>query len=165
MNRTIAFCAALGILAAGCGSQAIKPPADPLPAQATEEASASAGTMNLIGTEWFLEDLAGAGILDGVRGTIAFPEAGHIAGSGPCNRFNGPCAVGEFTRTGDLARATFTTGPLASTRWICIPAVNYHEQRYLAALQAAEWIEIDGPYLKVYSKGGEKPLRFTLLTQ
>ena len=34
----------------------------------------------LVGSEWRLEDLGGTGVLDRVEATLAFPEAGRVAG-------------------------------------------------------------------------------------
>jgi heat shock protein HslJ len=43
----------------------------------------------------------------------------------------------------------------------CPEAVMNQETKYLDALQAAERFEWKAPYLLIYCKGFEKPLRFT----
>ena len=43
----------------------------------------------------------------------------------------------------------------------CPEAVMNQESKYLEALQAAERFEWKDPYLLIYCKGLEKPLRFT----
>jgi hypothetical protein len=43
-------------------------------------------------------------------------------------------------------------------------AVMNQEMKYLNALQAAERFEWNDPYLLIYCKGFEKPLRFTRMT-
>jgi hypothetical protein len=43
-------------------------------------------------------------------------------------------------------------------------AVMNQEMKYLNALQAAERFEWNNPYLLIYCKGFEKPLRFTRMT-
>jgi heat shock protein HslJ len=43
----------------------------------------------------------------------------------------------------------------------CPEAVMNQETKYLQALQAAERFEWNDPYLLIYSKEMEKPLRFT----
>jgi heat shock protein HslJ len=43
----------------------------------------------------------------------------------------------------------------------CPRAVMNQEARYLDALQGAERFEWKAPYLLIYCKGFEKPLRFT----
>jgi heat shock protein HslJ len=111
--------------------------------------------VRLAGTEWVLEDLAGTGVVDDARATLAFPEdyvaTERVGGSGSCNRFMG---------TAKVAAGLIEVGPLATTQMACVPAVMDQESRYLKALQAAERCVFDGPYLLVYSKGMAKPLRF-----
>jgi heat shock protein HslJ len=108
----------------------------------------------LIGTQWLLEDLGGAGVLDRVQATLAFPQAGRIAGNGSCNRFTGSIA----DNGGKLQ-----VGALASTRMGCAPAVGDQEAKYMAALEGAERMATDGPFLLVYTGKLPKPLRFTAL--
>ena len=43
----------------------------------------------------------------------------------------------------------------------CAEAVMNQETKYLDALQAAERFKWKEPYLLIYCKGSEKPLRFT----
>ena len=118
------------------------PPATPAPT----------ASFSLTGSEWLLEDLAGAGVIDNIQATLTFPEAGKVAGNGSCNRFFGPAEV-----TGDSLKL----GPLASTRMMCPEPVSNQETKYMAALQAAERFEWKAPYLLIYCKGHDKPLRFT----
>jgi len=108
---------------------------------------------NLLKTEWLLEDLAGKGVLDRVQATLAFPGPNKVAGKGSCNRFFGAVEInGESIKFGHLA----------STLMACpSEAVSNQETNYLKALEGADRIVIDGPYLLIYSKGLEKPLRFT----
>jgi heat shock protein HslJ len=109
---------------------------------------------SLSGSEWLLEDLGGHGVIDNVQATLTFPEAEKIGGNGSCNRFFGPSEI-----SGDHIKI----GPLGSTRMACPEAVMNQETKYLAALQAANHFEWKDPYLLVYSRGSEKPLRFTRL--
>jgi heat shock protein HslJ len=104
------------------------------------------------GSDWRLEDLAGNGVLDNIQATLSFPEAGRVAGNGSCNRFFGSAQI-----SGDAIKL----GPLASSRMACPEAVMNQETKYLSALDAAERIEWKEPYLLIYCKGFEKPLRFT----
>lgn len=115
-------------------------------------AAAKADTFSLVGSEGLLEDLAGTGGMDNVRVTLSFPEAGRVAGSGSCNRFFGPAEV---------SGSAIKLGPLGSTRMACPEAVMNQETKYLNALQAAEHYEWKDPYLLIYCKGFDKPLRFT----
>jgi heat shock protein HslJ len=52
-------------------------------------------------------------------------------------------------------------GPLASSRMTCPEAVMNQEMKYVNALQAAERFEWKDPYLLIYCRGFEKPLRLT----
>jgi heat shock protein HslJ len=122
-------------------------PAVPVPAKTA--------SLNLAGSEWLLQDLGGLGVIDNIQATLAFPEAGKVAGNGSCNRFFGSAEV-----SGDALKL----GPLGSTRMMCPEAVMNQETKYLSALQAAERFEGKDAYLLIYSKGLEKPLRFTRIT-
>jgi heat shock protein HslJ len=113
---------------------------------------AAAAAIDLTGSEWLLEDLAGSGVIDNVQATLAFPEAGKLAGNGSCNRFFGSAQI-----TGDAIKLS----PLGVTRRACPEAVMNQETKYLKALQAAERFEQKDSYLLVYCRGFEKPLRFT----
>ena len=119
---------------------------------ATEPESAKAAPFKLTGTEWLLEDLSGAAVIDNVQATLTFPEAGKTAGNGSCNRFFGPAEI-----TGSAIKL----GPLGLTRMACTTAVMNQETKYIDALQAAERFEWKAPYLLIYCKRFEKPLRFT----
>jgi heat shock protein HslJ len=99
-----------------------------------------------------LEDLGGAGVIDNIQATLTFPEAGKTAGKGSCNRFFGPAAI---------SGSAVKLGPLGSTRMACPEAVMNQQKKYLDVLHAAERFEWKDPYLLIYCKGLEKPLRFT----
>lgn len=118
----------------------------------TQPKSAKTPALDLTGTEWLLEDLGGAGVIDNIQATLSFPEAGKTAGNGSCNRFFGPAEI-----TGSAIKL----GPLGSTRMACPEAVMNQEKKYIDALQGAERFEWKAPYLLIYCKGLEKPLRFT----
>ena len=118
----------------------------------SQSESAKTVPFSLTGTEWLLEDLAGTGVIDNVQATLTFPEAGKTAGNGSCNRFFGPA---------EISGSAIKLGPLGSTRMSCPEAVMNQETKYLDALQAAERFEWKDPYLLIYCKGFEKPLRFT----
>lgn len=109
-------------------------------------------TGGIWGTAWRLVDLGGAGVLDGARATLEFPEPGKAVGNGSCNRFFGPVQV-----SGD----SITFGPLGSTRMACEQAVATQEARYLEQLRLAERYGVTGSTLLVYPRGNAKPLRFS----
>jgi heat shock protein HslJ len=124
-------------------------------AQAAGPVPAKTKSLSLTGSEWLLEDLGGLGVIDNIQATLTFPEARKVAGNGSCNRFFGPADV-----SGDAIKL----GPLASSRMMCPEAVMNQEMKYMNALQTAEHFEWKDPYLLIYCKGFEKPLRFTRMT-
>ena len=124
-------------------------------ARASAQVPAKTASFNLTGSEWLLEDLGGLGVIDNIQATLTFPEANKVAGNGSCNRLFGPAEV-----SGDAIKL----GPLASSRMMCPEAVMNQETKYMNALQAAEHFEWKDPYLLIYCKGFEKPLRFTRMT-
>jgi heat shock protein HslJ len=109
---------------------------------------------DLLGTEWLLEDLAGSGVIDNARATLSFPESGKVTGNGSCDSFFASVVV-----AGD--RVSFDK--IGSTFMQCTDPVSDQEGRYLAALESADRMSVDGDYLFVHSKSLEKSLRFTRL--
>lgn len=106
---------------------------------------------SLEGTAWRLEDLAGAGVIDGAEATLEFPEPGKVAGRGSCNRFTGTVEVsGESIRFGRLG----------STMIGCAEAVGNQERKYFAVLQNAERFRLGGSTLELYGRGTDLPSRF-----
>jgi heat shock protein HslJ len=140
------LCMLMGL--AGCSSGSPRAPV----ADDKEAAVTAADERTLRGSSWRLADLGGTGVLDGAEATLTFPEAGRIAGNGSCNNFSGRAAIGA---------GTIRIGPLASTKRACPPAVMDQEAKYLRAMEAAQLIAMQGPFLLVYARGMEEPLRFT----
>ncbi|MCV0439440.1 MAG: META domain-containing protein [Hydrogenophaga sp.] len=106
----------------------------------------------LVGSEWRLEELGGRGVLDHVQATLAFPEAGRVAGNGSCNRF-----FGTYT----LMQDRISLGQMGGTRMACAEAVSEQEARYMAALQKAQRLEVQGKTMLMHVQDQDKPLRFT----
>ena len=117
-------------------------------------APAPKAAFSLSGSEWTLEDLEGHAADHG-QATLTFPEAGKIAGNGSCNRFFGSAEI-----SGDSIKFS----AMGSTRMACPEEVMNQESKYLEALQAADRFEWKDPYLLIYGKGIEKPLRFTRMS-
>ncbi|MBA4194222.1 MAG: hypothetical protein C0451_06605 [Comamonadaceae bacterium] len=124
----------LPVLAAGCAGTA----APPAPV--------------LVGTEWRLESLGGREVPAGSQATLAFPEAGRVAGNASCNRF-----FGTYTQT----RQNISFSQMGATRMACIGSAAEQETRYLAALQKAVGFEIEGSRLTIRLSGQEPPLRLS----
>jgi heat shock protein HslJ len=114
--------------------------------------AAAAQAATLMGTERVLRDLAGAPALEKPEATLGFPEGGHAAGNGSCNRFNGSVTI---------SGTSIKFGPLASTRKACMEnGISEQEDRYLKALGAATRYERQGETLLIYFEGSDKPLTF-----
>jgi heat shock protein HslJ len=106
----------------------------------------------LVGTEWRLVDLGGSRTLDGIQATLAFPEAGRVAGFGSCNRF-----FGTYT----LVQERIAFGQMGMTRMACMGPAGDQETRYMAALQKAQTVRVEGSTLTLGVQGMDQPLRFT----
>jgi len=103
-------------------------------------------------TEWLLEDLGGKGVIDNLQTTLRFNGANQISGMGGCNRYFSSAQI-----NGDH----ISVGAISSTKRLCTPAVMNQETGFFRALESADRITLDGPYLLMYTNGLEKPLKFT----
>ncbi|MDG5976708.1 heat shock protein [Hydrogenophaga taeniospiralis CCUG 15921] len=113
--------------------------------------AATPASAPLVGSEWLLQDLGGRPVLDKVKATLAFPEAGRVTGSGSCNGF-----FGTYT----LIEDRISLGQIGSTRMACGEGVSEQENRYLDALRKAERVEVQGTTMWLHTQGLDKPLRF-----
>ena len=84
-------------------------------------------TPALIGREWIIEDIDGAGVIDGSPASLLFQEDGRLAGNATCNRL-----IGTFETDGD----TLTLSPAGTTMMACPPALEEQERRLLSLLEA-----------------------------
>ncbi len=104
--------------------------------------------------QWLLEDLGGRGVIDNLQTTLKFDSQGRISGLAGCNRY-----FGQYQLKGKNIKFS----NIASTRKACSGAVANQEYLFLSALEKAYQLQIDGPYLLIYSKELKQPLKFTLL--
>ncbi len=86
--------------------------------------SSAAVVVDLVGTGWVLEELAGTTFVDTLP-TITFGGDGTVTGSAGCNTFSGTYAV-------DGTSLAF--GPLATTKMACADQTMFVESAFLAAL-------------------------------
>ena len=110
--------------------------------------------VELIGTEWGLEEIDGAGVADRVQSTLHFEREDRIAGWGGCNRY-----FAGLRSDGDMIRI----GPIGSTRRICPPVVMDQEDRFFEALEKARNLSMQAPYLIIDCDGIENPLKFIMI--
>jgi len=80
---------------------------------------------SLQATSWWVEDIAGKGVVDMSHTTIEFTDDGRIAGSTGCNRYFGSVEING---------STITTGPLAGTRKACADALMDQESKFFQAM-------------------------------
>jgi len=76
---------------------------------------------SLTGTSWWVEDIAGKGVVDMSHTTIEFPEDGKVGGDTGCNRYFGGV---------EIDGASFKAGALAGTRKMCPPALMDQESGF-----------------------------------
>lgn len=82
----------------------------------------------------------------GTDPTAIFDAAGTVSGDASCNQFNGPAVVDG---------TSIAIGPLASTKMACAdPAASEQETAYLAALEAATTVQLQGSKLELRDAAG-----------
>lgn len=88
----------------------------------------------LTGQEWFIEDVAGAGVIDNSAASLQFLADGSLAGNATCNRL-----IANYTQDASTLSITLA----GSTMMACPPALADQEQKLLALLPTVEGFEID----------------------
>lgn len=117
--------------------------------------ASGAGGDALPGTAWLAEDIQGGGVLDRLRTTLSFLGDGRVAGTGGCNRYNGPVEVKE---------QSIHFGSLAVTMMACSPAVMHQEERFFAALTAVtQWKQTPERKLVLSDAAGKPVVVMSLL--
>lgn len=137
---------------------AASPSAEQAPGGKPSDAANSSrgGTIaQLRNSEWLLEDLNGAGVMDYLQTTLRFDATTRIGGQGGCNRYFANARI-----EGDR----ISVSGIGATKRLCPPAVMNQETRFFTALDQAQRISLDGPYLLIYSRGLKQPLKFTRLS-
>lgn len=125
--------AALGVVAAGCGSGSETPELD--------------------GTSWRLTGWSvSAQDPNDVTITAEFKD-GTVSGSAAVNQYNGAYTVGP--------EDAFAAGPLASTKMAGPEADMQAEAAYLALLEGAKSVKLDGTTLTLFDADGNESLVFT----
>ena len=99
--------------------------------EVASEVIGSASLETLAGREWVLRKLSNEEAVPAEPEMTLVFEDSSVQGSSGCNTFRGSVEAGE-------PATSFAVGPLAGTRMACPPEIMDLEQRYLAALQAAE---------------------------
>lgn len=87
----------------------------------------------LQGTSWWVEDIAGKGVIDMSHTTIEFTEDGRVAGDTGCNRY-----FGSY----EIVGQTIEFGPLAGTRKACAESLMNQEMAFYQAMEKVSQWEI-----------------------
>lgn len=117
----------------------------------------SAGN-TLVGSDWLVEDILAAGVIDRARTTIGFTEDGRVVGSGGCNRY-----FGGFELDGD----GISFGPMAGTKMACPEALMNQDDRFHQALgQVVRWqIDPQTGLLHLQDQSGTTVIRASELAE
>lgn len=100
----------------------------------TTPATGDGSAASLMGKGWVVEDVAGRGVIDDTRPSLAFGQDGRLSGNGGCNRI-----IGTYVVNG----ARLTLGPPGLTRMSCPPAIMEQERRLVDVLGAVRTYRID----------------------
>jgi heat shock protein HslJ len=99
---------------------------------ASPVAAAAPAERTIAGTEWVVEDLNRAGIIDRSRVTLDFGADGHLSGRASCNTY-----AARYALAGEGIGVT----GIVTTDRTCAPALMLQEQRFLEALVRTERVE------------------------
>jgi len=80
---------------------------------------------SLAGTAWWVEDIAGHGVIDMSHTTVEFTDDGRVGGDTGCNRYFGGV---------DISGSGMTFGPLAGTRKACAESLMDQEMKFYQAM-------------------------------
>jgi heat shock protein HslJ len=111
----------------------------------------------LTGTTWHATGINNgtggvASVVAGTDPTAVFDAAGTVSGHAGCNQFNGAAVVDG---------TSIAIGPLASTKMACAdPAASTQESAFLAALEAATTVQIQGSTLELRDADGALQVQF-----
>ena len=108
--------------------------------------------VTLTNTYWKLVELNGGAVQPGEGKELHMVLRGgdQVGGYAGCNQF-----TGSVTVTGD----GLSFGPIASTRRMCVEAMQ-QEDAFLQALENAQRFSISGEDLAIRNAGGEVTMRF-----
>ena len=80
---------------------------------------------SLTATAWWVEDIAGKGVIDRSHTTIQFAEDGKVTGSTGCNQYFG---------SAEIDGSSISFGPLAGTRMMCSASRMDQETKFFQAM-------------------------------
>ena len=106
---------------------------------------------SLTKTAWWVEDIAGKGVIDMSHTTIQFTEDGKVSGSTGCNRYFGSTEIEGFN---------ISFGPLAGTRKMCAASLMDQETKFFQAMgNVTSWEIAETDLLHLRDADGNSLLR------
>lgn len=103
----------------------------------TGSGPSSAGAASLTALqagEWWVEDIAGAGVIDNSPATLLFGSDGRLSGNASCNRL-----IASYTVEG----SKLTIRPTGTTMMACPPALMDQERRLVDLIGTVNRYSID----------------------
>ncbi len=88
----------------------------------------------LVGREWYIEDIAGKGVIDHTQVTLHFLHDGRLAGNATCNRIIGSYEAND---------GRLTVSPAGTTMMACPEALMNQERRLLDLLTRIKGYSFD----------------------
>jgi len=85
------------------------------------------------GSEWIIDDIAGASVVKGSRVSLEFGPEGHVSGNSSCNRY-----TTQYTLSGE----GLTIAKGAGTRMMCDPPLMEQERTFLDALSTVNAFDL-----------------------
>jgi len=116
------------------------------PAEMTEEEQ-----VEIDGTIWAATTINGKPVVEGSEVLLGIAP-GRIGGIAGCNTYYGPV---------ESNGSKVAVGPLSVTRKACPEELGGQESAYLAALESAATVAIEGNKMMVYDDNGDEVLTFT----
>jgi heat shock protein HslJ len=104
--------------------------------------------VNLLGTSWIAESIAGEAVAEGVASTLNFEAEDRVTGNGGCNDY-----FGSWGFDGDA----IAFGHMGASRAMCPEPQMGQEDAFMEALTMAERFEISDGKLMIYSEGMDQP--------
>ncbi|WP_108482028.1 serine hydrolase [Oceaniglobus ichthyenteri] len=88
----------------------------------------------LVGQEWYIEDIANQGVIDNTAASLQFLADGSLAGNATCNRL-----IAKYTQDGDA----LSISVVGATMMACPPALENQERKLLDLLPTVSGFQID----------------------
>jgi len=111
---------------------------------------------SLAGTAWWVEDIAGHGVIDMSHTTVEFTDDGRVGGDTGCNRYFGGV---------DISGSGMTFGPLAGTRKACAESLMDQEMKFYQAMgEVSTWEVAATGLLHLRDADGKDQIRASAIT-